>query len=63
MNKNDINEIVLVGGSTRIPRVRYLLSELFNGKTLNHSVHPEEAVAAGAAIQAAILNGDQCKKI
>jgi len=56
LNKNDINEIVLVGGSTRIPRVRELLSEYFNGKKLNMSVHPDEAVAIGATIQSAILN-------
>jgi len=56
LNKNDINEIVLVGGSTRIPRVRELLSNFFNGKKLNMSVHPDEAVAIGATIQSAILN-------
>lgn len=55
MSKNQIDEIVLVGGSTRIPKVQQLLSEYFNGKTLNKSINPDEAVAYGAAIQAAIL--------
>ena len=59
MDKSSIQEIVLVGGSTRIPKVQKLLSDFFNGKDLNKSIHPDEAVAYGAAIQAAILNGDQ----
>ena len=57
MSKSDIHEIVLVGGSTRIPRIRELLSNYFNGKQLNHSLNPDEAVAYGAAVQAAILTG------
>jgi heat shock 70kDa protein 1/2/6/8 len=55
MSKSQIDEVVLVGGSTRIPKVQQLLSEYFNGKTLNKSINPDEAVAYGAAIQAAIL--------
>ena len=57
MSKSDIDEIVLVGGTTRIPRVQQLLSEYFNGKQLNKSLNPDEAVAYGAAVQAAILTG------
>jgi L1 cell adhesion molecule like protein len=55
MSKNDVHEVVLVGGSTRIPKIQQLLSDFFNGKTLNKSINPDEAVAFGAAIQAAIL--------
>jgi L1 cell adhesion molecule like protein len=47
----------LVGGSTRIPKIQALLSDMFNGKTLNKSINPDEAVAYGAAVQAAILTG------
>jgi len=54
-DKKKINDVVLVGGSTRIPRVQQLLSDFFNGRELNKSVNPDEAVAYGAAIQAAIL--------
>jgi heat shock protein 1/8 len=57
MSKDDIHEIVMVGGSTRIPKIRELVSQYFNGKKLNDSVHPDEAVAYGAAIQAHILTG------
>ena len=57
MSKSDIHEIVMVGGSTRIPKVREMVSNFFNGKKLNDSVHPDEAVAYGAAIQAHILVG------
>jgi len=57
MSKGDIHEIVLVGGSTRIPRVQELLSNYFNGKQLNKSLNPDEAVAYGAAVQASILTG------
>ena len=55
MSKDQIHEIVMVGGSTRIPKIRDLVSSFFNGKKLNDSVHPDEAVAYGAAIQAHIL--------
>lgn len=61
MSKSSINEIVLVGGSTRIPKVCSLLMEYFNGKELNRSINPDEAVAYGAAVQAAILTGSQSK--
>ncbi|AYV85047.1 MAG: HSP70-like protein [Satyrvirus sp.] len=57
IDKSKVNEIVLVGGSTRIPKIKQLLSDFFNGKKLNESVNPDEAVAYGAAIQAAILSG------
>jgi heat shock protein 1/8 len=57
IDKSKVDEIVLVGGSTRIPKIRQLLSDYFNGKTLNESVNPDEAVAYGAAVQAAVLTG------
>jgi len=59
LDKGQIHEIVLVGGSTRIPKVQKLLQDLFNGKELNKSINPDEAVAYGAAVQAAILSGDK----
>ena len=59
MSKDQIHEIVMVGGSTRIPKIRELVSNFFNGKKLNDSVHPDEAVAYGAAIQAHILTADK----
>merc|ERR1712070_828812 len=55
ISKNEIHEVVLVGGSTRIPKVQELLSQFFNGKDLNKSINPDEAVAYGAAVQAAVL--------
>jgi L1 cell adhesion molecule like protein len=59
-----VHEIVLVGGSTRIPKVQELLIEFFNGKELNKSINPDEAVAYGATVQAAILSGaDQSEKL
>ena len=61
--KNQIHEIVLVGGSTRIPKVQQLLQEFFNGKELNKSINPDEAVAYGAAIQAAVLNKQGGEKL
>ena len=57
ISKDQVDEIVMVGGSSRIPKVRELLSSYFNGKKLNDSVHPDEAVAYGAAVQAHILTG------
>ncbi|XP_055706934.1 heat shock 70 kDa protein cognate 4-like [Phlebotomus papatasi] len=63
MDKGQINEIVLVGGSTRIPKVQKLLQEFFNGKELNKSINPDEAVAYGAAVQAAILHGDKSEEV
>jgi L1 cell adhesion molecule like protein len=62
MDKKSIHEIVLVGGSTRIPKVQQLLQDFFNGKELNKSINPDEAVAYGAAVQAAILKGEGGKK-
>ena len=59
LDKASIHDVVLVGGSTRIPKVQKLLSEFFNGKELNKSINPDEAVAYGAAVQAAILTGEQ----
>ena len=63
LSKSQIHEIVLVGGSTRIPKVQKLLSEFFNGKALNKDVNPDEAVAYGATIQAAILSGNKSKSL
>ena len=56
LDKGSIHEVVLVGGSTRIPKVQKLLQDFFNGKTLNKSINPDEAIAYGAAIQAATLS-------
>ena len=62
MSKTDIHEVVMVGGSTRVPKIREMVSAFFHGKRLNDSVHPDEAVAYGAAIQAHILtNGKNGK--
>merc|ERR1711902_199140 len=58
LDKAAIDDIVLVGGSTRIPKIQKLLTDFFNGKELNKSINPDEAVAYGAAVQAAILTGD-----
>ena len=57
MSKGDIHDVVLVGGSTRIPRIQKMLQEFMGGKELNKSIHPDEAVAYGAAVQAAVLTG------
>ena len=57
MSKSEVHEIVLVGGSTRIPKIQALIQDFFNGKEPNRSVNPDEAVAYGAAVQAAILTG------
>merc|ERR1711935_568686 len=62
-NKGQINEIVLVGGSTRIPKIQSMLSEFFNGKQLNKSINPDEAVAYGAAVQAAVLSGTESEAV
>jgi len=59
LTKKDIDEIVLVGGSTRIPKVQQLVKEYFNGKEPSKGINPDEAVAYGAAVQAGILSGDQ----
>eukprot|EP01018_Ginkgo_biloba_P037014 Gb_10327 [translate_table: standard] len=63
MDKSKIAEVVLVGGSTRIPKVQRLLQDFFNGKELCKSINPDEAVAYGAAVQAAILDGDTSEKV
>jgi len=63
MDKSSINDIVLVGGSTRIPKIQKLLQDFFNGKELNKSINPDEAVAYGAAVQAAILTGDTSEAV
>jgi L1 cell adhesion molecule like protein len=60
--KADVHEVVLVGGSSRIPRVQQLLKDFFNGKELCQSINPDEAVAYGAAVQGAILSGVQSEK-
>ncbi|XP_063984215.1 endoplasmic reticulum chaperone BiP isoform X1 [Diachasmimorpha longicaudata] len=59
MNKKDVHEIVLVGGSTRIPRVQQLVKEHFDGKEPSRGINPDEAVAYGAAVQAGVLSGEQ----
>jgi len=63
IDKGRVHEVVLVGGSTRIPKVQSLLQDFFNGKQLNKSFNPDEAVAYGAAIQAAVLAGTRDKKL
>merc|ERR1712186_150244 len=63
LDKSSINDVVLVGGSTRIPKVQKLLQDFFNGKELNKSINPDEAVAYGAAVQAAILTGDTSEAV
>lgn len=62
IDKSLVHEIVLVGGSTRIPRIQKLITDYFNGKEPNKSINPDEAVAYGAAVQAAILSGDTSSK-
>uniref|UniRef100_A0A0D9WQN3 Luminal-binding protein 5 n=1 Tax=Leersia perrieri TaxID=77586 RepID=A0A0D9WQN3_9ORYZ len=59
LSKGDIDEIVLVGGSTRIPKVQQLLKDYFGGKEPNRGVNPDEAVAYGAAVQGSIISGDE----
>merc|ERR1719207_398636 len=64
LSKGAVHEIVLVGGSTRIPKIQTLLSEFFNGKEPCKSINPDEAVAFGATVQAAILSGaDSSEKL
>merc|ERR1739848_205830 len=63
MDKSSIHDVVLVGGSTRIPKIQKLLQDFFNGKELNKSISPDEAVAYGAAVQAAILVGDTSEAV
>merc|ERR1712083_795402 len=59
LKKNEINEIVLVGGSTRIPKVQQLIKDFFNGKEPNRGINPDEAVAYGAAVQGDVLCGGE----
>merc|ERR1712058_195440 len=63
MDKAPINDVVLVGGSTRIPKIQKLLQDFFNGKELNISINPDEAVAYGASVQAVILHGDKSEEV
>lgn len=62
-SKNEINEVVLVGGSTRIPKVQALIRDFFNGKDANRGINPDEAVAYGAAVQAGVLSGETGSKV
>ena len=61
--KSDVHEVVLVGGSTRVPKIQQLLSDFFNGKELCKAINPDECVAYGAAVQGAILSGNKDEKI
>ena len=63
LSKGQIHEVVLVGGSTRIPKIQDLLHVFFDNKELNKSINPDEAVAYGAAVQAAILSGDKSSEV
>ncbi|SOV78653.1 heat shock protein 70 [Plasmodium reichenowi] len=63
MDKSQVHEIVLVGGSTRIPKIQQLIKDFFNGKEPCKAINPDEAVAYGAAVQAAILSGDQSSAV
>ena len=63
MDNSQIHDVVLIGGSTRIPKIQKLLQDFFNGRDLNKSIHPDEAVAYGAAVQAAILMGDTSENV
>ncbi|CAG8490518.1 20750_t:CDS:2 [Cetraspora pellucida] len=63
VDKTLVHEIILVGGSTRIPKVQKLISKFFDGKKLNQSINPDEAVASGAAVHASILSGDVSEKL
>ncbi|CAM9863508.1 unnamed protein product [Scytosiphon promiscuus] len=62
LSKSDVDEVVLVGGSTRIPKVQQLLTSFFDGKELNRKINPDEAVAFGAAVQGGILSGDAAEE-
>ena len=59
MDKSNVDEIVMVGGSTRIPKIQNMISNFFNGKQLSKNINPDEAVAFGAAVQASILTGNE----
>ena len=63
MDKHQIDDVVLIGGSTYIPKIQQMIQQFFNGKELNRSINPDEAVAFGATVQAAVLlgqNEDEC---
>merc|ERR1712157_277126 len=62
MKKNEIDEIILVGGSTRVPKVQSLLKEFFDGKEPNRGINPDEAVAYGASVMGAVLGGVDMKE-
>lgn len=59
LKKEEVQEIVLVGGSTRIPKVQSLLKDFFNGKEPSRGINPDEAVAYGAAVQAGVISGEE----
>merc|ERR1712216_268159 len=59
INKSDVDDVVLVGGSTRVPKIQSLLEQFFDGKELNRSINPDEAVVYGAAVQASLLSGEK----
>lgn len=63
MKKEDVHEIVLVGGSTRIPKVQQLIKEFFNGKEPSRGINPDEAVAYGAAVQGGVISGEENTEI
>merc|ERR1712070_1232875 len=63
IDKKNVHEVVLVGGSTRIPKVQAMIQEFFNGKELCKAINPDEAVAFGAAVQAAILTGEGSSQV
>merc|ERR1711935_365063 len=63
MKKSDVDEVVLVGGSTRVPKVKNMLKKFFKIKVLQDGINPDEAVAWGAAIQASILAGDTGERL
>ena len=63
LKKTEIDELVLVGGSTRIPKVQQLLKDYFNGKEPSRGINPDEAVAYGAAVQGGILSGDDSAEV
>merc|ERR1712012_958306 len=63
VGKGQVHEVVLVGGSTRIPKIQSMLQDFFNGKQLSRSINPDEAVAFGATVQAAILSGEGSEQV
>ncbi len=63
LKKPELHEIVLVGGSTRIPKIQQLLKEHFNGKEPSRGINPDEAVAYGAAVQAGVISGEEGRHV